>query len=53
MTSIATYHKPPSPRLAAQFFDQNAAGGLALLTCEDWNGSVYPRNVVVVALSMA
>jgi hypothetical protein len=38
---------------AAQLFDQSVRGRLVLVTCEDWNGTVYLSNVVVVALPMA
>jgi hypothetical protein len=30
-------------------FDQGVPGRLVLITCEDWNGSVYLSNEVVIA----
>ncbi|HYH34728.1 MAG TPA: class F sortase [Nocardioides sp.] len=34
---------------ARELFDQEVAGRLVLITCEDWNGEVYLSNVVVTA----
>jgi hypothetical protein len=30
-------------------FSQDVPGRLVLITCEDWNGSVYLSNTVVLA----
>jgi hypothetical protein len=34
---------------AAQIFDQSVPGRLVLVTCEDWNGTTYLSNAVVIA----
>ncbi|WP_244246949.1 class F sortase [Nocardioides euryhalodurans] len=34
---------------AEELFDQGVPGRLVLITCEDWNGSVYLSNVVTTA----
>jgi LPXTG-site transpeptidase (sortase) family protein len=47
--SVTTYRKQALAKHAAEVFDQSVAGRLVLITCEDWNGSVYLSNEVVVA----
>lgn len=49
VTSVTTYRKRALARSAARVFDQSIPGRLVLVTCEDWNGSVYLSNVVVIA----
>ena len=34
---------------ATQLFSQTVRGRLALVTCENWNGTTYDSNVVVLA----
>ena len=53
VATVTTYRKATLAKRAAQVFDQGVRGRLVLVTCEDWNGSVYLSNVVVVALPMA
>lgn len=53
VATVTTYRKATLANRAAQVFDQSVRGRLVLVTCEDWNGSVYLSNVVVVALPMA
>lgn len=47
--SVTTYRKAALAKHAAEVFDQSVAGRLVLITCEDWNGSIYLSNAVVVA----
>jgi LPXTG-site transpeptidase (sortase) family protein len=47
--SVTTYRKQSLAKHAAEVFDQSVDGRLVLITCEDWNGSVYLSNEVVVA----
>ena len=47
--SVTTYRKQALAKHAAEVFDQGVNGRLVLITCEDWNGSVYLSNEVVVA----
>lgn len=47
--SVTVYPKQTLAEHAAQLFDQSTRGRLALVTCEDWNGSVYLSNAVVIA----
>jgi LPXTG-site transpeptidase (sortase) family protein len=47
--SVTTYRKQSLAKHAAEVFDQGVDGRLVLITCEDWNGSVYLSNEVVVA----
>jgi LPXTG-site transpeptidase (sortase) family protein len=53
VATVTTYRKATLAKRAAQLFDQSVRGRLVLVTCEDWNGTVYLSNVVVVALPMA
>jgi LPXTG-site transpeptidase (sortase) family protein len=47
--SVTTYRKQSLAKHAQEVFDQGVPGRLVLVTCEDWNGSVYLSNAVVVA----
>jgi LPXTG-site transpeptidase (sortase) family protein len=47
--SVTIYPKQTLAEHAAELFDQTVPGRLALVTCEDWNGSVYLSNAVVIA----
>lgn len=47
--SVTTYRKQALAKHAGEVFDQGVNGRLVLITCEDWNGSVYLSNAVVVA----
>jgi LPXTG-site transpeptidase (sortase) family protein len=49
VTSVTIYRKASLAEHAAKIFDQSVSGRVALVTCEDWNGSIYLSNVVVVA----
>ena len=47
--SITIYRKASLAKHAARVFSQSGRDRLVLITCEDWNGSVYLSNAVVVA----
>jgi LPXTG-site transpeptidase (sortase) family protein len=47
--SVRNYAKQSLAKHAAEVFDQSIDGRLVLITCDDWNGSVYLSNAVVVA----
>ena len=47
--SVETYLKGSVARHAQRLFSQDVAGRLVLVTCEDWDGTRYLSNVVVVA----
>jgi LPXTG-site transpeptidase (sortase) family protein len=49
VTSVTTYRKTALAKRAAEIFDQTTRGRVALVTCEDWTGSDYQSNVVVIA----
>ena len=49
VTSVRIYGKGKLAREAATIFSQEVPGRLVLITCEDWTGSEYLSNVVVVA----
>lgn len=46
---VATYRKASLARVAERVFSQSVPHRLVLVTCEDWDGSRYLSNVVVVA----
>jgi LPXTG-site transpeptidase (sortase) family protein len=46
---VRVYDKGRLARDAEQVFSQDVPGRLVLVTCEDWDGSRYLSNVVVVA----
>lgn len=48
--SVVVLDKDTIARRAPQLFDQEVAGRLVLVTCEDWDGSGYRSNVVVTAV---
>lgn len=47
--SVAVLGKGDIARRAQQLFAQEGPARLVLLTCEDWDGSAYLSNVVVIA----
>jgi LPXTG-site transpeptidase (sortase) family protein len=49
VTSVTVYRKASLAEHAAEIFDQSAAGRVALVTCDDWDGANYLSNVVVIA----
>ena len=49
VVSVTTYRKRALAKQAAQIFDQSVPGRLVLVTCEDWNGTTYLSNAVVIA----
>jgi sortase family protein len=46
---VAVYSKGSVARHAERLFSQDVPGRLVLVTCEDWDGSQYLSNVVVIA----
>ncbi|WP_132210092.1 class F sortase [Kribbella steppae] len=50
VSSVTTYRKKALAKQAAQLFDQSVPGRLVLVTCEDWDGTAYLSNAVVVAV---
>jgi hypothetical protein len=40
---------PKAAERAAKIFDQTGRGRVALVMCDDWTGSDYLSNVVVIA----
>jgi LPXTG-site transpeptidase (sortase) family protein len=50
VTSVTTYRKKALAKQAAQLFDQSVPGRLVLVTCEDWDGTAYLSNAVVIAV---
>lgn len=49
VASVKVYGKATLAQDTAAIFSQTVPGRLAVVTCEDWNGSVYLSNVVVIA----
>ncbi|MFK4084768.1 class F sortase [Kribbella sp. NPDC020789] len=49
VTTVTTYRKQALAKNAAHIFDQTVPGRLVLITCEDWNGTVYLSNAVAIA----
>lgn len=49
VTGVRIYRKASLADHAQRVFSQEVPGRLVLITCEDWNGSVYLSNAVVVA----
>jgi LPXTG-site transpeptidase (sortase) family protein len=49
VTDVTVYRKATLARDAARVFSQEVPGRLVLITCEDWNGSGYDSNAVVIA----
>jgi LPXTG-site transpeptidase (sortase) family protein len=53
VVSVTTYRKRALAKQAARLFDQSVPGRLVLVTCEDWNGTDYESNAVVIAHPVA
>ena len=49
VSSVTVYRKSTLARDAGRIFSQTVPGRLVLITCEDWNGTGYDSNAVVVA----
>ena len=49
VSAVTVYRKATLARDAERIFSQSVPGRLVLITCEDWNGSGYDSNAVVVA----
>ena len=49
VSGVTIYRKASLARDAARIFRQDGPGRLVLITCEDWNGSIYLSNAVVFA----
>jgi LPXTG-site transpeptidase (sortase) family protein len=49
VTGVSIYRKASLAEDAARVFSQSVPGRLALITCEDWDGTAYLSNVVVLA----
>ena len=49
VTSVEVLGKGELARRAQRLFDQDGPARLVLLTCEDWDGTAYRSNVVVLA----
>jgi sortase (surface protein transpeptidase) len=47
--SVEVFGKGSVARHAKRLFSQEVRGRLVLVTCEDWDGTRYLSNVVVVA----
>ncbi|GAA1555592.1 hypothetical protein GCM10009789_06310 [Kribbella sancticallisti] len=46
---VAVYRRGALAKQAPRLFDQGVAGRLVLVTCEDWDGTKYLSNAVVIA----
>ena len=51
--SVSVYSKGSLAHHAQVLFSQEVSGRLVLITCEDWDGSRYLSNVVVMATPVA
>jgi LPXTG-site transpeptidase (sortase) family protein len=49
VTDVTVYRKATLARDAQEIFSQTGPGRLVLITCEDWNGTGYDSNAVVLA----
>ncbi|MFG1621545.1 sortase domain-bontaining protein [Kribbella sp. NPDC049227] len=49
VASVTTYRKKALATQATQVFDQSVPGRLVLVTCEDWDGTAFLSNAVVIA----
>jgi len=49
VSSVTIYRKNALATQAARVFDQNVPGRLVLVTCDDWDGTAYLSNAVVIA----
>lgn len=52
VTGVTIYRRATLAKDSARVFDQYVEGRLVLVTCEDWDGTSYLSNVVVVAKSV-
>jgi LPXTG-site transpeptidase (sortase) family protein len=50
VSSVTTYRKKALATQATQVFNQGVPGRLVLVTCEDWDGTAYLSNAVVIAV---
>lgn len=50
---VRIYRKATLAHDSARVFSQTVPGRLVLVTCEDWNGSTYLSNAVVVATPLS
>ncbi|MEV6272630.1 class F sortase [Kribbella sp. NPDC051936] len=50
VTTVTVYRKRALAKAASKVFDQSVPGRLVLVTCEDWDGTSYLSNAVVVAI---
>ncbi|WP_238154852.1 class F sortase [Kribbella soli] len=50
VTAVAIYRKKALAKQAQQIFSQGVRGRLVLVTCEDWDGTGYLSNAVVIAV---
>ncbi|MET9276153.1 sortase [Kribbella sp. NPDC003557] len=50
VTTVTVYRKRALAKAASRVFDQSVPGRLVLVTCEDWDGTSYLSNAVVVAV---
>ena len=50
VTTVTVYRKRALAKAASKVFDQSVPGRLVLVTCEDWDGTSYLSNAVVVAV---
>lgn len=53
VSSVTIYSKQSLAEDAAEIFDQGISGRLALVTCEDWDGTDYLSNAVIIAEPVA
>lgn len=53
VVDVAVYRKATLARDSASLFSQQVPGHLVLVTCEDWDGTRYLSNVVVLARPVA
>ena len=49
VSRVEIYDKERVSRAATHLFNQSVRGRLVLITCEDWDGTGYASNVVVIA----
>lgn len=50
VTAVTIYRKKALAKQAQQIFSQGVRGRLVLVTCEDWDGTGYLSNAVVIAV---
>jgi LPXTG-site transpeptidase (sortase) family protein len=50
VTSVTIYRKKTLAKQAQKLFSQDVPGRLVLVTCEDWDGTGYLSNAVVIAV---